>query len=199
MNLMMLVLFIVIWAYAIGVFYRKKQSFFFFFVGCVGLFVFLFIILEPVLTAPLAQMVCYLTGLVGKLTGIFSAYSSYGILFIEAESGPVSLYVDFECAGLVEILVYVCLLLFFQAYKWSEKLVVGLIGVVGIIAANVLRLVVICMIIHFGGNKMYYLAHTIVGRIVFYLFTIILYFYVFTRRQIRQQRVGEFEYNDKND
>lgn len=199
MNLMMLVLFMVIWAYAIGVFYRKKQSFFFFFVGCVGLFVFLFIICEPILTAPLAKVVCYLTGLVGKMTGIFSAYSSYGILFIEAESGPVSLYVDFECAGLVEILVYICLLLFFQAYKWHEKLLVGVAGVVGIVATNVLRLVVICIIIHFGGNKVYYLAHTIVGRFVFYLFTITLYFYVFTRRQIKQQRVGEFEYNDKND
>lgn len=198
MNMVMLVLFIIIWAYVIGIFYRKKQSFFFFVVGCVGLFVFLFIILEPILTAPLAKLVCYLTGLVGRMTGIFSAYSSYGILFIEAESGPVSLYVDFECAGLVELLVYVCLLLFFQAYKWYEKILVGIAGILGIIAANVLRLVVICVIIHFGGNSVYYLAHTIVGRLVFYLFTITLYFYVFTRRQIRQQRVGEFQYNDKN-
>lgn len=199
MNLVMLLLFVIIWVYVISIFQRKKQSFFFFFIGGVGLFILCFVVLEPVLTAPLAKLVCYLTGLVGRLTGIFSAYASYGILFIEAEKGPVSLYVDFECAGLIEILVYLSLLVFFQAYNWKEKLGVGILGVLGILAANVLRLTVICVMIHVGGNDIYYLAHTIVGRMVFYLFAISLYFYVFTRRQIRQQRIGEFSYNDKND
>lgn len=194
---MMLVLFMVIWLYAINVFRRRKQSFFYFFGGSVGMFIFSFIILEPVLTAPLAKLVCYLTGALGKMLGTFSAYASYGILFIEeSEGGPVSLYVDFECAGLVEILVFLSLLTFFQAYKWHEKIVVGILGIIAIISANVLRLMIICMMIHLMGNRVYYLAHTIVGRMVFYLFTIILYFYVFTRRQIKHQRVGEFEYND---
>lgn len=164
------------------------------------MFIFLFAIFEPILTAPLAKLVCYLTGIVGRLSGIFSAFASYGILFIEeSEGGPVSLYVDFECAGLVEILVFLSLLTFFQAYKWHEKIVVGILGVLGIAAANILRLSIICTMIHFMGNEIYYLAHTIVGRLVFYLFTIILYFYVFTRRQIKIQRVGEFAYNDKTD
>ena len=66
-------------------------------------------------------------------------------------------------------------------------------------AANILRLTVICVMIHFGGNEIYYLAHTIVGRFLFYLLAILLYFYVFTRRQIRQQKIGEFEYHGKVD
>lgn len=199
MNWMIIVLFIVIWLYVLSLFYRRKQSFFFFFVGGVGLFVLLFTVLEPVLTAPLARLVCYLTGMLGRFTGIFTAYASYGILFIESEGGPVSLYVDFECAGLVEILVYVSLLVFFQAYKWREKLVVGILGILAITAANILRLTIICVMIHFGGNEVYYLAHTIVGRLVFYVLAVMLYFYVFTRRQIKQQRVGEFSYNDKTE
>ena len=88
------------------------------------------------------------------------------------------------------------LLIFFQAYNWKEKIVIGFLGVVGVLFANVLRLTIICVMIHIGGNDIYYLAHTIVGRMVFYLFAITLYFYVFTRRQIRQQRIGEFSYND---
>jgi len=190
----------IIWIYVLSIFHRKKQSFFFFFVGSVGLFVFLFLIFEPILTAPLAKLVCYLTGGVGKITGMFSAFASYGILFIdESRGGPVSLYIDFECAGLVEILVFISLIAFFQAYKWKERIVMGILGVISIIATNVLRLSVICVMIHFMGNEIYYLAHTIVGRLVFYLITIIIYFYVFTRRQIKVQRVGEFEYNDKAD
>lgn len=186
------------WIYLLSVFKRKKQGFFFFLFGSVGLFIFSFILLYPVLTAPLARLVCDLTGIVGDLTGIFKAFSSYGILFIEnVTGGPVSLYVDFECAGLVENLVFLSLLLFFPAYKWYEKIWVGILGIAGVMTANVLRLTIICIMIHAGGNDMYYLAHTIVGRMIFYAFSIMLYFYIFTRRQIKRQQVGEFSYNDK--
>ena len=196
---MILLLLMVAWIYLLSIFKRKEQSFFYFLVGSVGLFAFSFVILEPVLTGPLARIVCHLTGVMGRLTGFFTAYASYGILFVDNANGPVSLYVDFECAGLVEILVIIALLVFFQAYKWYEKIWVGALSVLGILAANILRLTVICIMIHFMGNEVYYLAHTIVGRFVFYMIAIMLYFYVFTRRQIRQQRVGEFQYNDKVD
>lgn len=193
-----LILLIIIWIYVLSIFKRKKQGFFFFLLGSVGTFLFSFVILYPILTEPLARLVCDITGVVGRLTGIFKAYSSYGILFIEnVTGGPVSLYVDFECAGLVENLVFLSLLLFFPAYKWYEKIWVGAVGVIGVMAANVLRLTIICIMIHVWGNEMYYLAHTIVGRLVFYVLSIMLYFYIFTRRQIKRQQVGEFSYNDK--
>ena len=198
-NLLVICLLIIVWLYILSVFKRKKQAFFHFIVGGVGMFVFSFFMLETVLTAPLAKLVCILTGFVGRMTGIFEAYASYGILFIENADGPISLYIDFECAGLVEILVFLSLLVFFQAYKWYEKLWVGALGIIGIMAANVLRLTTICVLIHVYGNEIYYLAHTIIGRLVFYLLAIMLYFYVFTRRQIRKQRVGEFHYDDKAD
>lgn len=191
---------IILWIYILSIFKRKRQPFFFFLVGSVGFFLFFFVILYSRVTSYLARMVCDLTGIVGKVTGVFTAYSSYGVLFIEnAKAGPISLYVDFECAGLVEILVFLSLLLFFPAYRWFEKIWVGMLGVIGIIIANILRLSIIAVMIHFGGNEVYYIAHTIVGRFVFYALAITLYFYVFTRRQIKQQKVGEFSYNGKVD
>jgi len=195
-----LILLIIIWIYALSVFKRKKQAFFHFLVGSIGLFLFSFVILYPVLTAPLSRFVCDITGVVGEMLGIFKAYSSYGILFIEnVTGGPVSLYVDFECAGLVENLVFLSLLIFFPAYKWYEKIWVGIAGVAGVMAANVLRLTVICVMIHVYGNEIYYLAHTIVGRMLFYALSIMLYFYIFTRRQIKQQKVGDFSYHGETD
>jgi len=199
MNRILILLFIV-WIYILSIFKRKKLAYFSFLFGSVGMFVFLFVILYPLLTMPLTKFVCDLTGIIGNATGIFKAYSSYGILFIEnIEAGPVSLYIDFECAGLVENLVFLSLLTFFPAYKWFEKIWIGIVGVLAVMSANVLRLTVICIMIHMWGNDVYYLAHTIVGRLLFYLLSISLYFYVFTRRQIRKQRVGEFEYNGEND
>lgn len=198
-NVMIVLALAALWIYILSVFGRKKLEFFRFLTGSVGMFLFLFFILEPVLTAPLARMVCWLTGWVGKLLGSFKAYSSYGILFIENANGPVSLYVDFECAGLVEILVFLSLITFFAVYTTAQKFLVGFLGTLWIILSNIIRLTVICCIIHVWGNESYYLAHTIVGRVVFYGLSVMMYFYVFTRSQVRKQKVGEFQYDEKND
>jgi len=191
---------IIVWIYLLSVFKRKEMTFFFFLLGSVGFFALSFVYLYPVATATLARFVCDLTGVVGRVTGVFTSYSSYGVLFIDnIKEGPISLYIDFECAGLVEMLVFSSLLLFFPAYRWFEKIWVEIVAMTIILAANVLRLSIIAIMIHFGGNDVYYLAHTIVGRLVFYVITIMLYFYVFTRRQIKQQKVGEFSYNGRID
>ena len=186
-----------IWLYALTIFKRKKIEFFHFLAGSVGMFFFLFFVLEQILTPYLIQFVCFLTGLLGSMTNLFEAYSSYGILFIHNINGPISLYVDFECAGLIEILVFISLISFYNVYRLWEKIGVCIAGIALIMFSNVIRLFSICLIINFYGNESYYFAHTIVGRLLFYGLSIILYFYVFTRTQIRKQRVGEFGYADE--
>jgi len=186
------------WIYLLTVFKRKKFDFFYFVVGSVGAFFYSFFLLQPIITAPLARLVCYITGLLGNATGMFQAYSDYAILFIENIDGPISLYVDFECAGLVEILVFFVLVWFYAVYNWRQKVAISFGGVLWIMASNVLRLFVICSMIHIWGNEIYYMAHTIVGRILFYGLSMCLYFYVFTRAQIKKQRVGGFGYDVKN-
>ena len=70
--------------------------------------------------------------------------------------------------------------------------------VVYIIVANALRIILICLIIHFKGVDYYYISHALIGRIFFYILSIILYFYVFTKAQIISQKVGGFGYVDDN-
>lgn len=192
-----IVLFIV-WIYILTVFKRRKLEFFYFLVGSIGTFLFSFAALRNVLTQILTTLTCFLTGILGNALGLFKAYTSHSILFIENWDGPISLYVDFECGGVIEILVFISLVWFFAVYKTKEKLLISLAGIVWIIAANIIRLFSICLIINKFGNESYYVAHTIVGRLIFYALSIILYFYVFTRAQIRKQRVGEFGYDNED-
>lgn len=106
----------------------------------------------------------------------------------------MTLKIDFECSGIVEIMAFVSLLAFFDVYRRSERLIVGAIGVLAIVFANVVRIILIAEIIHIGGTQWYYIAHSLVGRIVFYAFTVVLYFYVFTKPQIVRMKVGRFAY-----
>ena len=195
-RIIIFVVLFIVWIYILTVFKRKKLEFFYFLLGSIGTFLFSFVALRNIMTQILTTLTCFLTGQLGNALGLFTAYTSHSILFIENAYGPISLYVDFECGGVIEILVFISLVWFFAVYSVKEKFLTSLVGIVWIIAANIIRLFSICLIINKFGNESYYVAHTIVGRLIFYALSIILYFYVFTRAQIRKQRVGEFGYDN---
>lgn len=186
----------IIWLYVLRVLKKSNLNFWHFVWGSAGLFIFMMVYLRPVLTQPLARVVAALSGIPGNLFGIYSTYFKYGIIFISSGQESISLLIDFECSGIIEIMAFVSLLLFFNVYSRTEKVIVGLTGVSALILGNALRIVLICLIIHFCGVSSYYVAHAFVGRIAFYAISVVIYFYVFTRPQIIKQRVGGFQYAD---
>ncbi len=191
---------LLIWVYLLSVFKRAKLDFFHYITGSVGAFLFMMIFIQPLVTGLLIQLVTSVTGVFGKLTGVFEAYRDYSILFVtnDVTKESISLYVDYECSGVIEMMVFVSLLAFFQVYEVWQRIVIGILGCVAIFFSNVLRIFIICFMIKVGGNDVYYMAHTIVGRLVFYAFAILLYYYVFTYAQIKKQKVGGFSYAQHN-
>lgn len=185
----------VIWLYMLSVLHRAGLTFFKFLAGSVGLFILMMVTLQPLLTVPLSRLVAGGAGLFGEATGIFTVYPGYSLVFIQTSGAAISMYIDHECSGIIETLAYLALILFFPLYRPLEKAVVGAVGVVWIFTSNILRLLIICLLIYFFGDGIYYFAHAIFGRIVFYGFTIVLYFNVFTRAQIKRQRVGRFNFD----
>ena len=185
-----------LWIYLLYVLKRAGLNFWLFLTGSFGLFILEMFLVRPVLTEPLARVVAAMAGVVGKLTGTFSAFFRYGIIFIHSVSGSITLKVDFECSGIIEIMAFVSLLAFFQVYSLREKLMVGVAGVLGIMLANTIRIIAICEIIYFGGVGTYFVAHAIIGRLIFYSLSVLLYFFVFTKPQIVRITVGKFKYGD---
>ena len=60
--------------------------------------------------------------------------------------------------------------------------------------ANAFRILVICFAVCIFGPGAYYVVHAIVGRILFYILSIYLYFYIFTKPQVVRMKVGSFVY-----
>ncbi|MCI9174099.1 MAG: exosortase family protein XrtG [Lachnospiraceae bacterium] len=184
-----------IWLFILRVLDKSKLNFWHFLVGSAGAFILMLAFLQPVLTQPLARIVALLASLPGKIGDIYSAHYKYGVIFIESAAGAISLKIDFECSGIIEMIAYLSLLMFYRVYSVYERVYVGILGVVAIVLANAFRITVISMIIYFGGVDMYHIAHTFIGRFVFYGLSVILYFYVFTKPQIIKQKVGSFRYD----
>ncbi|MBR1471849.1 MAG: exosortase family protein XrtG [Lachnospiraceae bacterium] len=184
-----------LWLYVLHVMQKAKLPAWRFFWGGAGLFILMMVFIRPVLTQPLAQGVSALAGFFGRATGTFTPYFKYGTIFVETPTGAMTLQIDMECSGILEIMAFMALLVFFDVYSFQEKILVSLLGIFYILVANAMRIILICEIIHMGGSGYYHMAHTYIGRIFFYVLSVLLYFYVFTKPQIVKMRVGTFKYD----
>lgn len=191
-----LVVCIIIWVYILTVLSRSRLPFFKFLLGSVGLFIFMMITIQPYITVPLSKAVAASAGIIGDATKMFYSYYQYSLIFIQHGKDSISLYIDYECSGVIELMSFSALLWFFPLYNTIEKLVINITGILWIFASNILRLTVICMLVYFYGNDIFFFAHAVFGRIIFYGLSIMLYFYVFTRSQIIKQKVGKFRYGN---
>ena len=192
------ILLFVIWIYVLTVLKRGKLGFYHFLLGSVGTFLIL-LDLMPYVKRFFINGFVWVLGFAGELTGMYESYAWYGMFFINHNDTVMSLYVDMECSGLIEMMVFVSLLAFFPVYKWWEKIRTGILGLFCICIFNFIRIFIIIAMIFYFGTSVYSFAHVIVGRIVFYVLTLILYFHVFTKRQIVRQKVGKFYYEDVAD
>jgi len=187
---------LIVWIYVLSVMNREKMAAFRFFIGAAGFFTLVFTMLKDYLVIICVSILEGLLEICSKLVPYFVMYKQYNIMFINHENAAISLFIDYECCGFIEILVAVSIILFFPLFDKVHKLIYCLIGFVYTMIANLVRLLFIAAFIYKYGNNAYYVAHSVLGRIVFYIFTLLFYFYMISWKQIKKQRVGRFIYDD---
>ena len=188
-----------LWVWLLRVLRKAGLKFWRYLLGSCGIFLILLILVRPWLVLPLARLIAAIAGIFGKVTGFYQAYYRYGVIFIESLNGAITVNIDLECSGFIEISAFVSLLSFYGIYNIPERIYVGVVGTLYTMLTNAFRIAVICTMIHFMGTDYYYVAHTIVGRIVFYVLQVILYFFVFTRPHVLKMKTGDFGYNKKDE
>ena len=174
---------------------RAKTEAFKFCFGAVGLFLLLFFLTGPYLAYILQNIICFLMDLVAP-ESVLSANITYGSLLVHCGNDDISMIVDYECCGMIEILAITCIMHFYPLYKFSQKLILTTIAIICTIFANIVRLFSIALIIHYFGTSSYYIAHSFVGRLVFWVITIVIYYYLLTYPHLHRQKVEVFKYGD---
>lgn len=191
---MYLFILLLIYAYLLFVFKRKNLYSFSFIFGSVGFFLIVLFFFRDYCVTGMVKGTTFIMDKLGRITNTWLGYLEYGIIFVDNGVETISLNVDYECSGFIECLVYVSLCLFFPLYKIRKKILYSVLGIIYIEIANIIRLFFICVCISFYGNQSFYLAHSVLGRLIFFGLTLLLYFNIFTRAQIKNQKVGNFEY-----
>lgn len=175
---------IAIWFYLLSVMRRSKLSAFYFILGSIGLFYLLILFSRPYWVWFLTQLVIKTVDLFGSIPNVTEEFSKYSLIVIHSAKEQMSLYVDYECSGVIETSAFLGLLSFYPLYNRQEKVFFGILGILWIFVSNVLRLLFVVAFVHFGGSDVYFLAHSILGRLFFYGLVITLYYHTFTYSQV---------------
>lgn len=173
-----------VWLYVLSVLRRVQLPAYFFIVGSVGLFFILITLSDPYWVWFFTHaVITAITGL-GDLTGMCTVMAKYGIVHIVSSNATTLMTIDYECSGIIETMAYLALVTFFPTYRRQERVFYAVFGLIWIYLDNVLRLSIVVVIVHFFGPESFFLAHTIIGRLVFYVLVIALYYNVFTYSQV---------------
>lgn len=193
--MLVIIIYLTVWVYFLTVFHRADAQAWKFIWGSLGIFIFLLVWVDPIIQNGITQCISAIASIFGNVTGIYKVYLDYSSIFVQSEVGSVLLQIDVECSGSIEMSVYLALITFFNAYKTPEKILAALSGIMYLIMANSLRVILISLSVYLFGYGVYDIVHSYIAKFLFYILSVLLYFNVFTRAQIKRMKVGDFSYD----
>lgn len=176
---------IIIWLYLLTLLKRTQLSAYYFWLGSVELFIILAsisnICFDQVMPKFIAEILKYISYILKDFSINISQRS---ILINIGSNNYAELFINYECSGMLETIAFISMLAFFPIYKGGEKIIVGCLGFLWILTANIVRLLITITILDYFGINALFIAHSIIGRVIFYVVVILLYYQVFTKSQI---------------
>jgi len=190
-KLVIFIVVVILWGFALRLFKTSKMNFFQFLAGSVGIFTISLIFFLPFLERYLNASISTVLGTIGTATSYFQVFKENSIISLNTRDGIVSIVINYECSGVIEMLVFTSLALFFPFGKTVRRTLSLVIGNLYIFAANIIRLLFIILVVKIFGVSSFYLVHTLFARILFFALMVVLYYFVFTTTHLRHQNVGE--------
>jgi exosortase family protein XrtG len=107
------------------------------------------------------------------------------VLVIFQDVGWTVLQVGIESSGLLEISVLVSLLLFYPGWSISRRMKMITLGGLAMWCANIIRMLVIVVMLNQFGKEALVLAHMYIGKAVFFVLVIAIFWTLITRTTLR--------------
>ncbi len=193
MSLILLIPMGIIWLLGVIFFRRFRVWILYYLVGTVGLAYLLVVLLtrvfnfELIVAHSIALVVHDILNFVAIQTEIFQhAPGVLLVLVVTQKIGWTVLQIGVESSGMLEISVLVSLVAFYPLWAWHKKVVLALIGGAFTWLANVARMLIIALMLHFLGKEVLVLAHTFIGKAFFFIVTIVIYWFLVTTNSLTE-------------
>jgi exosortase family protein XrtG len=184
---------VLVWLAAV-VFFRRAHAWLPYYVaGAAGSAILLvigareFVPLEQLLREATALTVHGLTPLIGVQTTLHSVEpGSLLVIGVPHHNEWTVLSVGLESSGLLEAAALLGLVAFFPAYTGLSRLAAILVALALTLAANVVRVLIIVASVAYVGQGSLDFAHLFLGRLVFFVMAIAIFWFVITRPTLRR-------------
>jgi exosortase family protein XrtG len=180
------------WAFAVGFFWKAGAWLPYFVTGAAGCAFILVVAMrdvapgEDLLRAATAWLVDQSAWLLGVRTTVTNADAGdLLVVGVPHHNEWTMLSIGIECSGLLELATLFGLVLFFPALPIWKRVQVLVAALVLTFFANVLRMLVIVMAVGWGGQGTLEIAHVVLGRLVFFVLAIGIYWFAITRPTLR--------------
>ena len=183
--------FIFLWAIVVLFFRANRIWLPYYVIGAVGLALIIIFIgratfVETSLQQVVAAGVHAISGLTPVPTRVFQAApGAIMVLVVDQSVGWAMLQITVESSGLLETGVIAGMLMFYPGWSIQKRLKYSIIAILATYVANIVRLMVIVIVIHYGGKDTLLVSHTILGRAVFFVGVIAIYWYMISRPTLR--------------
>lgn len=135
---------------------------------------------------------------IATLLGIPSTFLPPNAFIFPDPTGWSIFGIGFECSSIIEIGVLIGLLIFYPGYSRKRKVKYAIIGIILTYAANLIRMLSIVYIVNIFGKQYLYFAHAFIGKLIFFIFVVLLYWYLLTRPTLsivrKNIKGGKFEF-----
>jgi exosortase family protein XrtG len=149
--------------------------------------------LETWLAYSVAWTVHTVSNGIGIPTQIFEKAPGLLLVMVVVQNiGWTVLQVGVESSGFLELSVLTSLLLFYPGWSWRRRALAVLLGDSASWMANIIRMLIIVVMLNRLGKDALVLAHVYVGKIVFFLLAVIIFWYLITFLTLRDLRQGRF-------
>ena len=186
---------VLLWGLAVMFFRANRIWLPYYLTGSIGLaFIIIFVgratPLQGLMETGVAASTFLMTNLMGIPARIFEADTSSLMIFVVGQlvgqdNGWTMVRVTVECSSLLETGIISGMVGFYPAWSVRKRLVLVALGVFAAFVANIVRLAVIIWTLHLFGKDSLFIAHTIVGRGVFFVLIIAIFWYMITLPTMR--------------
>ena len=175
------------------IFFRSHRNWLpFYVVGSVGLaFVIIgvarsLIPLEVVLKILTAQSVHQIANLAHVETRVFPGVpGALMVLVVPQNQGWTVLNIGIESSGLLEIAALTGMVGFYPGWSLRRRLGAVALGITATCTANVVRVSFIAASLHWGGKDLLFISHTLLGRAIFFVMVVAIFWFVLSLPTLR--------------
>ena len=186
---------VLVWGLAVLFFRANRIWLPYYLIGSIGLaFIIIFVgratPLQGLMESGVASSTFLMTNLMGIPARMFEAEANSLMIFVVGQlvghdNGWTMVRVTVECSSLLETGVISGMVGFYPAWSVRKRFMLVALGVIAAFVANIIRLAVIIWTLHWFGKDSLFIAHTIVGRAVFFVLIIAVFWYIITLPTMR--------------